>query len=204
MAIISPIDHRTPDEAPGRARRDVSALLRAWNDGDQAALAELTPIVYDELRRLAHRYMKRERAGQSLQTTALVNEAYLRLVDQKRARVENRAHFFSLAAQAMRRVLVDEARRRRAAKRGSGQRTLALEDVAEPRVAPDADLLALDEALDRLQGFDPHLSRLVELRHFGGLTLEEAGQVLGISTTSAWRDWNTARAWLFDALSAGS
>ncbi len=183
---------------------DVTELLVAWGQGDRQALDRLMPLVYDGLRRLAHRELWGEARGGTLGTTALVNEVYLRLVDQKRARVENRAHFFSLAAQAMRRVLVDEARRRRAAKRGSGQRTLALEDVAEPRVAPDADLLALDEALDRLQGFDPHLSRLVELRHFGGLTLEEAGQVLGISTTSAWRDWNTARAWLFDALSTGS
>ena len=182
---------------------DVTELLVAWGDGDREAFDRLMPLVYDALHRLAHRQLRRERPGGTIGTTALVHEAYLRLVDQSRARLENRSHFFSLAARVMRRVLVDEARKRRAAKRGSGEPRLPLSEVPEPRVAPEGGLLALDEALTRLEVFDQHLSRVVELRYFGGLTFDETAEVLGISTTSAWRDWNTARAWLHDALSAG-
>jgi RNA polymerase sigma factor (TIGR02999 family) len=183
-------------------RGDVTELLVAWGEGNREALDRLMVLVYDALRRLAHRELRRERPGGTIGTTALVHEAYLRLVDQSRARLESRAHFFSLAARMMRRVLVDEARKRQAAKRGSGVPPLPLSEVPEPSVAPEGGLVALDQALTRLEAFDEHLSRVVELRYFGGLTFEETAEVLGISTTSAWRDWNTARAWLHDALSA--
>jgi RNA polymerase sigma factor (TIGR02999 family) len=182
---------------------DVTGLLLAWGDGDRHALDRLVPLVYEELRSLAHRALRRERPGGTIQTTALVHEAYLRLVDQKRARVESRNHFLSLAAQMMRRVLVDEARRRGAAKRGADDPQLSLADLDLPdRQRPD-DVVALDDALTRLEALDPNLSRLVELRYFAGLSLEEAADVLGISKTGAWRDWQTARAWLYDALGAG-
>ena len=133
----------------------------------------------------------------TLATTALVNEAYLRLVDQRRARLESRAHFLNVAAQAMRRVLVDNARRSHALKRGAGEQPAALQDVDEPSVPSGESLLALNEALDRLEAFDPGLSRLVELRYFGGLTLEETAEVLGTSVATAWREWHAARAWLY-------
>jgi RNA polymerase sigma factor (TIGR02999 family) len=137
-------------------------------------------------------------------TTGLVHEAYLRLVGQNHTRLESRRHFLNVAAQVMRRVLVDGARKRGAVKRGAGAPTLRLEEVPEPIGQPDDELLALDEALSRLEKFDPTLSRLVELRYFAGLTFEQAGEILGISTATAWRDWNTARAWLFDNLDTGS
>ena len=179
---------------------DVTELLLAWGAGDRRALDELMPLVYETLRRLAHRQRRRERSG-TLGTTALVHEAYLRLVDQSRAHVESRGHFFGLAAQMMRRVLVDGARRRQAAKRGGGVVAVPLDDTAEPGAAPDATLLALDEALTRLEAFDAGLSRVVELHYFGGLTFEETAEAVGVSAARAWRDWNTARAWLHDALS---
>jgi RNA polymerase sigma factor (TIGR02999 family) len=180
---------------------DVTALLLAWSEGNRQALDQLMPLVYATLRRLAHRELRRERPDGTIGTTALVHEAYLRLVDQRRARLDSRAHFFSLSARMMRRILVDEARRRQAAKRGAAAQ-LPLGDVSEPSVAPDSGLVALDEALTRLEEFDARLSRVVELRYFGGLTFEETAEVLGTSTTSAWRDWNTARAWLHDELAA--
>jgi RNA polymerase sigma factor (TIGR02999 family) len=183
---------------------DVTELLLAWGEGKRAALDELMPLVYQALRRLAHRQLRGEGRDGTLGTTALVHEAYLRLVDQNRARVESRGRFFGLAAHVMRRVLVDEARKRQAAKRGADAPVVSLEDVAEPSVAPDGGLLALDEALTRLETFDAALSRVVELHYFGGLTFEETGEALGVSTTTAWRDWNTARAWLHDALRAES
>ena len=186
-------------EVPGPPG-EVTALLEAWGKGDRDALNRLMPVVYAELRRLAHRVLRGEAPGRTLSTTGLVHEAYLRLVGQHNARLENRRHFLNLAAQAMRRVLVDEARKRGAAKRGSGVPTVRLDDVSEPMSQPDEDLLALDEALSGLEKFDPGLSRLVELRYFAGLTFEEAGEILGISTATAWRDWNTARAWLYDSL----
>jgi RNA polymerase sigma factor (TIGR02999 family) len=184
------------EPSPGQ----VTELLLAWGDGRREALDELMPLVYAEMRRLAHREMRREKPGRTIGTTGLVHEAYLRLVDQSRARVESRAHFLNLAAQMMRRVLVDEARRRRAGKRGQDAPRLSLDEVPEPSVEPDGGLVDLDEALRRLETFDPKLGRLVELRYFAGLTLEEAAEVLGLSTTGAWREWNTARAWLHDAL----
>lgn len=190
----SPRMSQTPDA-------DVTGLLVSWAGGDRGALDRLIPLVYEELRRLAHRELRREGSDATLVTAALVHEAYLRLVDQSRARLESRAHFLNVAAQMMRRVLVDAARKRRAGKRGSGAPRVSLEDINEPRVEPGDQVLDLDEALTRLEAFDPNLSRVVELRYFGGLTHEETAQVLGISTAAAWRDWNTARAWLYDQLS---
>jgi len=179
---------------------DVTGLLVLWAGGDRNALDQLLPLVYDELRRLAHRELGREHAQATLVTTALVHEAYLRLVDQTRARFDTRAHFLNVAAQMMRRVLVDEARKRHAGKRGAGAPRFSLDEVPEPAIDPSSDLLDLDDALSRLERFDPKLSRVVELRYFVGLTLEETAEALGTSTTSAWRDWNTARAWLFQEL----
>jgi len=178
----------------------VTELLVQWADGDRNALDQLLPLVYDELRRLAHRELRREQAHATIVTTALVHEAYLRLVDQTRARFDTRAHFLNVAAQMMRRVLVDEARKRHAGKRGSGEAKFSLDEIPEPAIEPSSELLDLDEALTRLEKFDPKLNRLVELRYFVGLTLEETAEVLGTSTTSAWRDWNTARAWLLQQL----
>jgi RNA polymerase sigma factor (TIGR02999 family) len=180
---------------------DVTTLLIAWSEGKREALDELMPLVYEDLRRVAHNLLRRERSGHTLATTGLVHEAYLRLVDQERARLTNRSHFYSLAAQMMRRVLIDIARKRVAARRGAGAVKLSLDDVAEPgAIEPNDELLALDEALTRFAAVDPDLSRLVELRYFGGLTLEEVAEVMGTSTTSVWRDWKIARAWLYDAL----
>jgi RNA polymerase sigma factor (TIGR02999 family) len=187
---------------PAMPTGDVTGLLLAWGEGDREALDRLVPFVYEELRKIAHRELRRERPGGTIQTTALVHEAYLRLVDQKRARVESRNHFLSLAAQMMRRVLVDEARRRGAGKRGANAPRLSLEDVDLPDSPRHDDLVALDDALTRLEQLDPSLSRLVEMRYFGGLSLEESADVLRISKTSAWRDWQVARAWLYDALAA--
>jgi RNA polymerase sigma factor (TIGR02999 family) len=180
---------------------DVTGLLASWAAGDRQALDRLMPLVYDELRRLAHRALRREGPEATLVTTALVHEAYLRLVDQKRARVESRAHFLNVAAQMMRRVIIDAARKRTAGKRGAGAARISLDEAPEPRIDPsNSALLDLDEALVKLEAFDPKLSRLVELRYFAGLTLEETGEALGTSTTAVWRDWNTARAWLYNEL----
>ena len=184
--------------APGD---DVTALLLAWGEGDREALDRLIPLVYDELRALAHRELRREHADHTLGTTALVNEAYLRLVDRSRAHLESHRHFLNLAARVMRNVLVDEARKRLAGKRGGGAVKVSLDDAPEPAAQPDR-LLAFDEVLTRLEAFDPRMSRLVELRFFGGLTLEQAAETLGISTTTAWRDWNLAKAWVHDTLSS--
>jgi RNA polymerase sigma factor (TIGR02999 family) len=163
------------------------------------------PLVYDELRRLAHRQLRREQPGRTLGTTALVHEAYLRLVDQRRARLTSRLHFLNVAAQMMRRVLVDEARRRGAGKRGAGAPRVSLEDAPEPGSDPSAGLLVLDldAALTRLADVDARLVRLVELRYFAGLTLEETAEALGTSIASAWRDWSMARAWLYAELKGG-
>lgn len=178
---------------------DVSTLLRAWTDGDQSALEKLTPIVYEELHRLARYYMSAERTGHSLQTTALVNEAYLRLTDYKRMRWENRAHFFAVSAQLMRRILVDHARRHNL-KRGAGIQHVALEDTAVVRER-DEDLVVLDDALQALARFDSRKAEVVELRFFGGLSVEETAEVLKISPVTVMRDWSTARAWLYREMS---
>jgi RNA polymerase sigma factor (TIGR02999 family) len=179
---------------------DVTGLLRAWAEGHDGALDQLVPLVYAELRAIAHRERRRERPDGTIGTTALVNEAYLRLVDQKSARLESRKHFLNLAAQVMRRILVDEARRRHAAKRGGGGPRLSVDDVILSDAPPDERLLALDDALTRLEAIDPRLKQVVELRYFGGLTIEETADVLETSRSSAWRDWLTARAWLYDTI----
>jgi len=178
-------------------------LLRAWSDGDQAALDHLTPIVYEELRRLAGYYMGRERSGHSLQATALVNEAYLKLVDCKRMRWENRAHFFAVSAKLMRRILVDHARRHNL-KRGGGVQHVALEDSAIVGATPDDDLVALDEAMHALALIDPRKAQVVELRFFGGLSVEESAEVLKVSQITVMRDWSTARAWLYREINGGA
>jgi RNA polymerase sigma factor (TIGR02999 family) len=180
---------------------DVTTLLVKWGDGNREALDRLIPLVYDELRQLAHRQLARERSDPIIATTALVHEAYVRLVDQRRARVGSRGHFLGLAAKMMRRILVDEARKRGTAKRGSHEPPVPLDDAPEPGIVPDENLVALDDALTRLEAFDPALSRLVELRYFAGLTLEQTADVLEVSRSTAMRDWQTARAWLFGALS---
>ena len=174
----------------------VSKLLLNWGQGDQGAREALIPLVYDELRRLARRYLRRERPDHTLQSAALVNEAYLRLVRQDQPQWQNRAHFFGVAAQLMRHILVDHARNRAAAKRGAGAPRLTLDpDVALPQ-ARDVDLVALDDALNQLAALDPQQSRLVELRFFGGLSIEETSVVLGVSPATVKREWATARAWL--------
>ena len=183
------------------ADTDVSALLRAWSDGDRDALQALTPIVYAELHRLARRYLRRERSGHSLQATALVNEAYMRLADYTRMQWTDRAHFFAVSAQVMRRILVDHARRQNV-KRGRDVPHVRLEDVAV--VAPgddtETDFVALDEALIGLTRIDPRKAQIVEMRFFGGLTVEEIGEVLKVSTGTIKRDWRAAKAWLYHEL----
>ena len=183
---------------------EVSSLLRAWSGGDQDALDQLTPIVYDELRRLARRYMRRERAGHSLQTTALVHEAYTRLVDYKRMQWQNRAHFFAVSAQLMRRILVERARRHNV-KRGGGLRHISLDEtmiVAGQEDAPD--LVALDDAMNALARIDPRKVQVVEMRFFGGLSVEETAEVLKISTVTVKRDWRAARTWLYRELTGAT
>jgi len=178
----------------------VTKLLIDWGNGDKTALDELMPLVYEELRRLAHHYMSRERVGHTLQTSALVNEAYLRLVNRKDVHWQNRAHFFAIAAQLMRTILVDHARSHGYAKRGGGARQIPLDETLV--VSPDrtGEVIELDEALTRLADFDLQQSRIVELKFFGGLTIEETAVVLGISPATIKREWNTARAWLFREL----
>src|SRR6186997_3171595 len=180
---------------------DVSTLLQAWSGGDQGALDRLTPIVYHELHRLARRYMRRERSGHSLQATALVNEAYMRLADYTRMQWQDRAHFFAVSAQVMRRILVDHARRHNV-KRGRGVQHVLLEDVVvvAPGENADTDLVALDEALIGLTSIDPRKAQIVEMRFFGGLTVEEIGEVLKVSTGTIKRDWRAAKAWLYQEL----
>jgi RNA polymerase sigma-70 factor (ECF subfamily) len=178
---------------------DVSALLRAWTDGDQRALAQLTPIVYGQLHRLAHHYLKRERAGHSLQTTALVNEAYIRLVDYKRMHWQNRAHFLAVSAQAMRRILVDRARRRNV-KRGADAEHVSLDAEAVLCAARSADFVSLDDALTALAARAPRKAKVVELRFFGGLSVDETAEVLRVSPITVMREWKSAKAWLYREL----
>jgi RNA polymerase sigma factor (TIGR02999 family) len=180
---------------------DVTELLQAWSGGDRAALDRLMPLVYDELKRVAARHLAGERAGHTLQATALVHEAYLKLVDQRSARWQNRAQFFAVAAQLMRRILVDHARAHAAAKRGAGATRVTLSALEETGVdQPDLDVVALDAALDRLAALDPRQARVVELRYFGGLSLEETASVVEISPATVKRDWAMARAWLYQQL----
>jgi RNA polymerase sigma-70 factor (ECF subfamily) len=189
---------------PGEAAaQDISTLLRAWSDGDQSALERLTPVVYDELHRLARRYMKGERSGHSLQTTALVNEAYMRLVDYERMQWQNRAHFFAVSAQLMRRILVEHARRHNL-KRGGGVQHIALDEAALVCGDQDTDLVALDDAMNGLARIDPRKVQVVEMRFFGGLSVEETAEVLKVSPVTVKRDWRAARAWLYRELSGGT
>lgn len=181
------------------AENDVSTLLQAWTNGDQSALDRLAPIVYKELHRLARHYMSGERSGHSLQTTALVNEAYLRLVDCKRMQWQNRAHFFAVSAQLMRRILVDHARRRNL-KRGGGFQHVELDETAIVGNGPDQNLAALDDAMQALARIDSRKAQVVELRFFGGLSVEETAEVLKVSPVTVMRDWSMARAWLFREL----
>ena len=178
----------------------VTQLLIDWSNGDQSAFDRLMPLIDDELRRLAHRYMTRERAGHTLQTTALVNEAFLRLVNRKNLQWQNRAHFFGLAAQVMRTILVDHARSHASAKRGGGTRNLELDEALVVSQQKASEVIALDEALKQLALIDPRQSRIVELRFFGGLTVEEAAEVLRVSPVTIKREWSTAKAWLFHEL----
>ena len=181
----------------------MSGLLRAWSDGNRDALDKLTPIVYDELHRLARRYMSRERPGHSLQTTALVNEAYMRLVDYKDMQWQNRAHFFAVSAQLMRRILVEHARRHNL-KRGGGVQHVSLEETAIVGGDRAADLIALDDAMVALARLDPRKVQVVEMRFFGGLSVEETAQVLNVSSVTVMRDWSSAKAWLYRELTGGA
>lgn len=182
------------------ARHQITELLAEWREGNQSALDELYPLVYDELHRLARRYMSRERKDHTLQTTALINEAYVRMVDQKNVNWANRSHFFAISAQIMRRILIDHARRHGYAKRGGGAQQVSLEEVAA--IVPDQgrELVRLDEALKTLAERDPRRSQVVELRYFGGLNNEEIAGVLHVSENTVTRDWNMARAWLYQQL----
>jgi RNA polymerase sigma factor (TIGR02999 family) len=175
---------------------NITHLLKEWTAGDERALDRLTPLVYEELRQQAARYLRKERPGHSLQATALINEAFLRLIDVKDVQWQNRAHFFAIAANLMRRILVDHARRRDAEKRGGSQMRLTLDEALAVAKEPEVDLLAIDEALDRLAAIDEQQARVVELRFFSGLSVEETAAALGVSPKTVKRDWSVARAWL--------
>jgi RNA polymerase sigma factor (TIGR02999 family) len=181
---------------------EVTLLLRAWGEGDALALDRLAPIIYQELHRIARGYMARERPNHTLQTTALVNEAYVRLIDVRRVSWQDRAHFFAVCARAMRRILVDHARSRGYQKRGGGQEALQLDEAMTVDGSPGAGILELDEALNRLAEIDPRKGQVVEMRFFGGLTVEETAEALKISPETVMRDWKLARAWLYRELSA--
>jgi RNA polymerase sigma factor (TIGR02999 family) len=180
--------------------KKLTQLLLDWSNGNQAALEELTPLVHEELHRLAHRYMRRERADHTLQTTALVNEAYLRLIDQKHVQCQNRTDFFAIAAQLMRHILVDHARNRHYAKRGGQMHKVSLDEAMTVSQERGADLIALDDALNLLAAIDQRKSKVVELRFFGGLSVEETAEALKISAVTVMRDWSMAKAWLYDAM----
>lgn len=181
-------------------QHEITQLLAEWSEGNQSALDELYPLVYDELHRLARRYMSRERKGHTLQTTALINEAYVRLVDQKNVHWANRSHFFAISAQIMRRILIDHARRHAYAKRGGGAQQVSLDEAVIVTSGVGSELLRLDEALKTLAEMDPRRCQVVELRYFGGLNNEEIAGVLHVSENTVTRDWNMARAWLYQQL----
>ncbi len=183
--------------------QQITQLLLAWGNGDERALEALMPLVYGELRRVAARQMRRQSPGHTLQTTALVNEAYLRLIDSSQVRWQNRAHFFAVSAQLMRRILVDFARERQNLKRGGGAERVSLDDALALAPERGADLLALDEALDRLAALNARQARVVELRYFGGLSEEETAEALRTSLRTVQRDWKLARLWLYRELNAG-
>ena len=186
---------------PSASPQVVTQLLIDWSRGDQAALDSLMPLVYQELRRLAHCYMRRERVGHTLQTTALINEAYLRLVEQQHVQWHNRAHFFAISAQLMRRILVDHARSHTRVKRGGGVLKMPLDEALVPSQKRAAELVALDDALQSLATLDPRKSQVVELRFFGGLSVEETAEVLKVTPMTVTRDWKTAKAWLHREIS---
>ena len=186
---------------PLTSQKAVTQLLVDWSGGDEGALAKLIPLVQPELHRLAHHYMSRERAGHTLQTTALLDEAYLRLVDDPKRSWQNRTHFVATAAQLMRRIMVDHARERYSLKRGGGVTKVTLDEAALVTEARSEELLALDEALERLAVQDPRKSQIVELRYFGGLTVEETSEFLKMAQRTVEREWNMAKAWLYRALS---
>src|SRR4029453_4553385 len=181
---------------PSLPPQEVTQLLVDWGNGNQAALDRLMPLVYTELRQLAHRYMRRERPRHTMQTTALIHEAYLRLVDQNQVRWQHQAHFFGIAARLMRQILIEHARSHTRAKRGGGGGTISLDEAAIVSQARTTELLALDDALERLATIDPRKSQVVELRFFDGLSVEEAAQVLNIAPNTVLRDWRMAKAWL--------
>lgn len=198
---------REENERTGDLAEDITELLLAWSGGDRQAFDRLVPMVYAELRRQARVQLSRERATHTLQPTALVHEAFLRLVDQRSARWRNRAQFFGVAAQLMRRILVDHARARDAAKRGGGAVRIPLDEASEDAATaqiPEVDVLLVDEALERLASLDERQARVVELRYFGGLSVEEAAAVLDVSEITIKRDWAMAKAWLFRELTGGS
>jgi RNA polymerase sigma factor (TIGR02999 family) len=176
--------------------QEISSLLHAWCDGDRTALDRLTPLVYDELHRLAHRYMLQEHGNHTLQTTALVNEAFLKLIDSKEIDWKDRNHFFAMSASLMRHILVDFARSRRSRKRGGDLKPVSLEPEMLASPGPDPDIARLDDALNALSGFDPRKAKVVELRFFGGLSVEETAEVLGVSVDTVKRDWRLAKDWL--------
>jgi RNA polymerase sigma factor (TIGR02999 family) len=190
------VAHRPPSQ--------ITQLLQRWRDGNREALDALLPLVYEELRRLAHRHLRNERAEHTLQSSALVHEAYLRLIGQDFPQWEGRTHFFAIAAQLMRQILVDYARRHRASKRGSGVCMLTLGDVEALPQRKDVDVIALSDALNSLAAIDPRQSRVVELRFFAGLSLEETSEIMGIGTATIQRDWTAARAWLHREISRRS
>ena len=183
------------------APKEITQLLIAWNRGDLSARDELAPLIYNELRRIAGGYLRRERPDHTLQPTALVNEAYLRLIDQSRVNWQNRAHFFGAAARLMRQILINHAEARRAAKRGGETERVSLSAVGHFTVGQDVDLIALNEALQNLERIDPQQGQVVELRYFSGLTIEEIAEVMGVSPSTVKREWSTARAWLRRELS---
>jgi RNA polymerase sigma factor (TIGR02999 family) len=184
-----------------RSPQNITELLVGYGRGDKEALDQLMPLVYDELRRQAARYLRREQAGHTLQTTALIHEAYVRLVDQRNVQWQNRAHFFGIAAQMMRRILVDHARAKKRVKRGGSEVRVTLGDAAVMAKDQELDIVALDQALERLAQLDEQQSRVVELRFFSGLTVEETAEVMGISKATVKRDWSMAKAWLHRELS---
>ena len=195
--------HQTPP-MDSQASPEVTALLLAWNSGDERALDRLIPLVHAELHRLAHRCLRREAPGHGLQTTALVNEAYLRLIDARQVQWQNRAHFFAISAKLMRRILVDLARQRDYQKRGGAMQQVALDEALHIGQQRDEDLVALDDALRALAEVDPRKERVIELRFFGGLNVEETAEVLQVSPDTVMRDWRLARVWLLRELSKGA
>jgi RNA polymerase sigma factor (TIGR02999 family) len=195
-----PEDNRRGDEKA--TAPEVTQLLVAWGKGDQSAFDRLAPLVFDELRRLARRFMGKERMGHTLQATALVNEAYMRLIDVNKVQWQNRAHFFAMSARMMRRILVDSARKRNYQKRGAGAHQVSL-DEGMMVLEPGRDLVALDDALNELAKVDERKSKVVEMRFFGGLSVEETAESLGVSVDTVMRDWKLAKAWLLRELAAG-